>query len=281
MSYQPSQPFVSFGTAKPTYSRNPSHVPSTIQADTLFTFMPELRFLLGTLKIQMLSPRYCTENVRYLKLNGIKEIAFPMKCFCDINLHRLGDHLSWYGSYGIAFSKEWGMLRGIQPVQYLNADSELRKSFTKAFNAALKTDPATDTANHQAVYDYLFHQLAFLKPYEGLMKSRTTGKKHRKCLADECEWRFVPDVQSTGYEQAYFDEDFFSSGLISDYSDSMAGLKQISLPFETSDIKYLIVKDTSDSSALVKEILCLPLEEQTRYELLSKIIIWETAKGDF
>lgn len=30
-----------------------------------------------------------------------------MKCFCDINLHRIGMHLDWYGYYGLAFEKNW------------------------------------------------------------------------------------------------------------------------------------------------------------------------------
>ena len=64
----------------------------------------------------MISPRYCVEDISYLKIPKLKRIAFPMKCFCDINMHRLDVHLGWYGYYGLAFSKEWGMSRGIQPI---------------------------------------------------------------------------------------------------------------------------------------------------------------------
>lgn len=272
---------VSLGNSEPKFSKKAAHTPSSIQADTLFTFMPELRFLIGTLKIQMLSPRYCTENIRYLHIDGIKDIAFPMKCFCDINLHRLGEHLSWYGYYGIAFSKAWGMLRGVQPVQYINPESDLRKDFTKAFNAALKMNTAEETSRQQIVNNYLFHELAFYKPYDGMMLSRVTNRKHKKCFTDECEWRFVPDVGETGFSQAYFDSDTFKSGLLKDYSDAMAGNAQISLPFNLPDIKYIIVKDSSDYSKIAQEILSLQTETQYKYELLSKTIIWENSKGDF
>ena len=80
------------------------HVPSEIQADTLFTFMRQLDFLLPIIRTAMISPRYCEEDISYLGIEGFKRMAYPMKCFCDINMHRLETHLSWYGYYGIAFS---------------------------------------------------------------------------------------------------------------------------------------------------------------------------------
>ena len=33
-----------------------------------------------------------------------------MKCFCDINMHKLDEHLSWYGYYGIGLTKETPLL---------------------------------------------------------------------------------------------------------------------------------------------------------------------------
>lgn len=84
----------------------PKHIPSTVQADTLFTFTNQLDWIINPLRSKMLSPRYCEEDVSYLGIDGINRIAIPMRCFCDINLHRLGDHLSWYGYYGLAFSKD-------------------------------------------------------------------------------------------------------------------------------------------------------------------------------
>lgn len=63
-----------------------------------------------------------------------------MKCFCDINLHRINRHLDWYGYYGLAFSKEWGMRNGIQPIQYINPDSALRKDFSFLFSKAMQSE---------------------------------------------------------------------------------------------------------------------------------------------
>ena len=80
-----------------------THIPSKVQADTLFTFTSEPEFLIEYIKLKMIAPRYCEEDVEYLSIPGIKKMAYPMKCFCDINLHKIDEHLSWYGYYGLAF----------------------------------------------------------------------------------------------------------------------------------------------------------------------------------
>ena len=79
-----------------TNAKSKHHVPSTVQADTLFTFTSHVDYLITTIRNSMISPRYCAEDLGYLKISGIKKMAFPMNCFCDINMHKLEDHLSWY-----------------------------------------------------------------------------------------------------------------------------------------------------------------------------------------
>lgn len=111
---------------------------SELQADTLFNFVNDLKNIIKPLQNRMLTPRYCIEDITYMKIEGIKRIAFPMKCFCDINFHRLGSHIGWYGNYGLAFKKDWSLKNGVQPVQYINEHSMQREDFTEAFNAALK-----------------------------------------------------------------------------------------------------------------------------------------------
>ena len=137
--------FVSLGKAKRTREKRNKHIPSKIQADTLFTFMTDYEYLLSVLRSQLISPRYCEEDIKYLKIKGIKRSAYPMKCFCDINMHRLEEHLSWYGYYGVAFTKEWGMRNGIQPIQYINPNSALCKDFSQAFSASDQVIPCSNT----------------------------------------------------------------------------------------------------------------------------------------
>ncbi len=269
------------GRATETKVKKSTHVPSTVQADTLFTFTSHVDYLITTIKNGMVSPRYCVEDIGYLKINGIKKMAYPMNCFCDINMHKLDAHLSWYGYYGLAFSKEWGMDNKIQPIQYVNPDSELCKDFSKAFSAALKVDPKKQSAAQFKMKSYLLHQLMYLKPYSGMFENRNTKKKTRKCFTDECEWRFIPDVTVAGFQQVYYDQDIINAGGLVDISNAMSGILPISLPFEYSDIKYIIVKDRTDFVKLTKAVTELRLSENSERELISKIIIWENSKGDF
>ncbi len=260
------------------------HVPSNIQADTLFTFMTELDYLFQIIKLKMVSPRYCVEDIKYLKIKQLPKVAFPMKCFCDINLHRLKDHLYWYGYYGIAFSKEWGMKKGIQPIQYINEESELRSDFTTALSTALRM-PKKQGKDISTLKNYLLYQLMYLKPYSGKFQNRhhigKRSKKQIKCFADECEWRFVPDVSKAGYRQIYHNFANIKSFSFAEVNNAMQGNESISLTFEYSDIKYLIVETRIAFQELIEKIGSLSLDENIEKDLISKIIIWEESEGDF
>lgn len=109
-----------------------------------------------------------------------------MVCFCDINFHKLHDHIQFYGGYGIAFSKDWGLKRGIQPIQYINPKSSLRCDFGQAFNLAL------EDKHEDVLSDYILTHMNYIKPIEGTMIRNE--KQILKNFTDECEWRFVPDV---------------------------------------------------------------------------------------
>ena len=267
------------GKADTITRKQQKHTPSTIQADTLFNFVTDLEYIIRPLKNRMLSPRFCVEDIKYLQIKGLPKVAIPMRCFCDINLHRMGIHLDWYGYYGIAFTKSWGMIHGIQAVQYINTDSELRKDFSSAFRRALKDDGKGETLLQTKLKNYVLHQLMYMKPYDGRIRNRNTNKTEKKCFTDECEWRYVPDVTKSGYEQVYHDESVINSDLLRGYSDAMEGDPAISLRFSYDDVKYIIVKTKEDCGKLV-ERLC-DLDQKTVQLLLPKVIIWDNSKGDF
>ena len=67
---------LTLGRAESKEAKQKRHTPSTIQADTLFTFTPKLEFLIPYIKNKMISPRYCVEDIRYLKIPKLKKIAF-------------------------------------------------------------------------------------------------------------------------------------------------------------------------------------------------------------
>ncbi len=271
---------ISLTNVKVTHKKHQVHVPSTVQADTLFTFTNQLDWIIDPLQRKMLSPRYCIENIKYLKISSLKEIAIPMRCFCDINMHRLGDHLNWYGYYGLAFSKEWGMEKGIQPVRYINPESRLRKDFTTAFNATL-IETKKKCASHKKLQNYILHDMMYCKPYSGRFKNRRTGKSQPKCYTDECEWRFIPDVTVAGYDSVIYDSNILHPSNINTISDSMDGVAEISLTFDYTDIKYIIVETMDDLNRITSVILKFDTTEEIKHSLISKILVWENSKGDF
>ena len=275
----PEKQLITLENAKPRVTKSKIHTPSTIQADTLFTFTTKLDHTIPYIKTRKITPRYCVEDIKYLKIPNINRIAFPMKCFCDINMHRLDAHLGWYGYYGLAFSKEWGMSRGIQPIQYINPHSELRKDFSKAFSSAL-SNPATKKGSAQEkMQNFLLHELMYYKPYDGKMENRNTGKIQTKCFTDECEWRYIPDVTIAGFEQVLYDESIVNAGVLKEINDSMANTAKISLPFEFDDLKYIIVKSTDDFEKFAYAIK--DFDDPIQHTLLSKIIIWDISGRDF
>ena len=61
----------------------------------------------------------------------------------------------------------------------------------------------------------------------------------------------------------------------------MIGKSEISLQFNYSDLKYIIIKTIVDFEKLTDEISALKLDEIEKNQLISKIIIWDKSKEDF
>ena len=272
---------LNLGYAKVNKVTCEKHIPSTIQADTLFTFMPELDYLITIIKNKRISARYCEEDLRYLKLPKLKKIAFPMKCFCDINMHRLEVHLECYGYYGLAFEKAWGMRKGMQPLQYINPNSNLRRDFSEVFTVAMNLDGQDEKSPQSKMGNFLLHELMYYKPYDGIIKNRNTNKKKRKCFADECEWRFIPNVSGTGFHQILRDEEIINADSFEMLNNGLEKVVDVALSFNYEDLKYIIIKKKEDFYVLLDTIKNINISDDEKYLLTSKIIIWENSKGDF
>ena len=270
------------GNAKIESQKNKiKYVKPKQSADTIFNFMTEFEHLQKALENRMLSPRYCTENIRYLKINRIEAIAIPMKCFCDINLHKLEEHISWYGGYAIGFSKEYGRENGIQPITYINEKSMLAADFRNAFNAALQD--SSEDKNINKMKNYLLEQLMYVKPIEGKTFNHSMQKQKKKCLTDEQEWRFIPSMEmlaSYNMKQVIIDKNELDKSVLLLESNALDGKKECSLLFEYDDIKYMMVMSEQDSMQLCKVISKLDTDEEEKRQLYSKIIVWDTWKGD-
>lgn len=245
------------------------YTPPVQSANTLFRFFKKPEYLYASLVKHALVPRYYGENVDYLDI-GCHQIAYPMVCFCDINIHRLEEHLRIYGGYGIAFSKSWGINQGIQPLQYVNKHSILRKDFSKAFTSAMQSEEDIPAI------DYLLTQMLYMKPIEGTMPR--DGRDISKNFTDECEWRFIPNVSQIELPQAVSEDEMASIGVL---NETLADYECCWLKFNLADVKYIILQNDNDFEEICGVIDKISDNETTRKQLISKIIIWDNAKEDF
>ncbi len=242
-------------------------------------------------------PRYCIEDVEYLKIISdqlvFKEIAVLQKCFCDIPIHKLADtfelqgsgssfesldqheksriekensHTTFYGEYAIAFSKQWGENNNLQPIQYLNKDSSYCKELIKVLNNAISLEDIDD------VYaDDLLYRLSFVKPLRGIMKRQINTIDQRelsiefyKNFHDENEWRFVPDLcelKKFNFDIVIADPNNVNlKGFLINLNKSLMNIKHESiwLKFNYDDIRYIIVPDSKSRTELINIIIDIP-----------------------
>lgn len=72
---------IEMGSATANETEHSPHIPSKIQADTLFTFTSELEYLIPYIENACLYPRYCDENIEYLNIEGLKKDLYSYEMF--------------------------------------------------------------------------------------------------------------------------------------------------------------------------------------------------------
>lgn len=247
-------------------------------ANALFTFMDKISYLKDILEKKLIFPRYCRENIEYLGLNKLPEIAFPMKCFCDIFINKLYEHMNLYGKYGIALSKEWGLRNQIQPVQYINNSSFIIQDLYNHIQELHMEDDFISDKNKDIKYieNILYDRLRFIKPIYGDMYRKGKLLKNLN-FHDEHEWRYILKVDDDNI-YPYITE--FNNLL--NLSDDLSKNPNYGLKIDSNDIKYIIVKSNTDRKNLIKFIMkkC-SYDEMEKYILISKIIVFNELEVDW
>lgn len=296
-------------------------------ANTLFHFVKEMDYLKNILVNMAIVPRYCIEDIDYLNLEignkKINKIAVLQKCFCDIPIHKIktrcflkgnGEmfealstdekyqverncaHTDFYGEYAIAFSKKWGEKNNLQPIQYLNPQSLLAKSFVTVFNNVIELDDLLDE-----ISDYINQKLAFIKPLRGTMQrqfskgSLETTIEFFKNFHDEQEWRYVPKIEEL--EKLSLDNIISNTNWIGQHlylKEINKGLESnkyedIWLKYRYEEIRYIIVPDMEARAKIINIILDI---DNAKFEnkdssyiqkqiLISKILVLEEIRRDW
>lgn len=301
-------------------------------ANTLFHFMKKEEYLKNILINKAIVPRYCIENIEYLGISDgeiqYDEVAVLQKCFCDIPFHKLtenfalrGDvdvyealseedklkaslnntHPDFYGEYAIAFSKKWGENHDLQPIHYLNENSNHTKEFTRLFEKILREDNIDDE-----YVDDVLNRLSFIKPLRGIMNRQFLTKDNKnvtikfwKNFHDEKEWRYVPsgeNLQELGLERVIANPNVLRLGnalgnsALEEINQGLYSKKceKIWLEYDYNDIRYIIVPDAQSRINLIRIIMNIPKEkfkeQQVELEkqiLISKILVLEEIRKDW
>lgn len=255
---------------------NVAKVKGEQSANSLFTCMKRIDFLQSILRKMKIYPRYYKEDLSYLKLEGLDGIAYPMKCFCDIFLNKLENHMSSYGNYGIALTKEWGVLNKLQPVQYINENSSLYSTIQDIYY---------DNKNKfkYGKKDSFHNIIGFIKPIYGKMPY--DGGVIEKNFHDEKEWRYIPDINPRDRKFfAYIEKPYIinTQDLLDERSNKFFLKDKYGLKFSADDVRYIMIAAENERELMIDFIIknCrFPREE--KYKLISKITILNEMKGDW
>ncbi|HHF2874138.1 TPA: abortive infection system antitoxin AbiGi family protein, partial [Vibrio diabolicus] len=175
----------------------------------------------------------------------------PMVSFCDIPLSQIKDHIKKYGKYGIGLTKTWAEQSKLNPVLYIEKQSNISQCLDLAYDKLVYDIEGNidqlPKAN-RCFYDVFRH----IKNYEAdLIRKNTVHKNYR--FYDEREWRFVPSTCEDCL--MVMGEEIFNSPKNNPLRlKAMQKIKNQILKFDIRDIKYLIVKDESDINTLVQHL---------------------------
>lgn len=291
-------------------------------ANVLFHFMKKPDFLTFSLKNKALIPRYCIEDISYLNIvvddYPYNKIAVLEKCFCDIPFHQLtasfylqgigesfnqlpiaeqegaqqnNTHPDFYGKYALAFSKEWGESKHLQPIHYINP-----KSISPKVSATL-SQIISDTNLPDSYSNLFLYYLSYSKPLRGRMERVFKDSIHIEFLKnfhDEKEWRFVPSediANEYGFSSVVANSNMVDNPFELESQNALlesSTFNKIRIEYSYSDIKYIIVPDSDARIQLIDFILrlddhCFTSDniQLQRNLLISKILVLDEIRKDW
>ncbi|HEP1832920.1 TPA: abortive phage resistance protein [Streptococcus suis] len=276
-------------------------IQSKITANALFNFMREYSYLEKAILNMAICPRYYPEDISYLNLKynskDLTEWYIPMTCFCDIPLHQISYHAEGnsillndkgYGKFSIAFHKEFGIRKGIQPIHYLNTSSVQVAELTAALNILINKD-SDYSEDSDILMNFIFEYIRMIKPYTGKMKRRDRDNnviEIKKNFQDEHEWRYIPKLNPRELPLMLIEEEEIRAEEINKiYTDSILQTRDGVLKFDVDDIRYIFVDTVQNRNRLIQFIRGKRkgrrLSSQEKDILISKIMVYDELKEDW
>ena len=130
--------------------------------------------------------------------NRISSAAHPMVCFSEYSFPELQGKEITYGKYGVAFTKEWAERKKLNPVIYVEKNSQVAKGLGKLLKAR------QGRIDNVTLPDQLRLPVMQLKCFTKNVRG------YNSCFEDdnfyfkaENEWRYVPTLNESHREERY------------------------------------------------------------------------------
>lgn len=186
--------------------------------------------------------KYCLESIELITKF---EYASPMISFCDIPLSQIKEHIGKYGSYGIGLTKEWAQKQKLNPVIYMQSNSNLAISISSLYSEFSKDTTKWDEL--PKAKKEMLNILRYVKNYEAdLSRGGEVIKNYR--FSDEREWRYSPDYEDCNV-MAINPINYKTADEKNKLNNSINSLR---LNFEPNDIKYIIIERESEISEFLE-----------------------------
>jgi hypothetical protein len=232
-----------------------------LSASVLFTFTPRIDYLFQMLQ-NGITPRYVYERLPI----GKKYYIAPMKCFCDIPLGMVKNHMQRYGFYGLGLKKSFLQKHRVTPVVYLHKNSLAYFNLNSTAGENMENAPFIPLLKRYLGDDYFFSE------------SRSQPQKKRIHFYDEREWRYIPQdcklEVTSGFET-------IAEGLrhVSRMNENAAHqYAPIKIPLEAVD--YIIIRKRKELAGTLSELRRM-FGRKDMDMLYTKILIAKNIISDF
>lgn len=217
---------------------------------------------------------YCLESP--ILDNRSINFYVPMVSFCDIPLSEVKEHITKYGPYGLGLTKEWAERKRLNPVLYIDKNSELSKSYRKVyFDYAVKSGKLISELNETEIC--LVDILRYIKSYQAdLVRGGQVINEYR--FSDEREWRYLPKYEEG--KQFICSKELFEEHKV----DIVNAIKNDRLEFEPNDIKYIIIESENEISEFLDLLKTTKGKAYSYHDverLMTRIITTEQIIKDF
>ena len=253
-----------------------------VSANTLFHFTKS-ESLKSILSSKGFYVQYSPEHFNEI-ISPEKKFQFafiPMISFCDLTVMQLArdsKHRLNFGNYGIGLTKDWGKENRVSPVIYTHEKSQ---PTSQLFNINLYLETFSKKIKGSkkilGVRKELVDLFKFVKPYQGRWhKGKLIAKENDDIIYyNEREWRYCPLLDDY---KVLLGDSRYNKKKSEELNEE---LKKSLLHFNLEQIKFIVIKEKSESNEFVEEIKKMNLDPEVENRLITRIISFQAIEEDY